>query len=1220
MAGQRGPPPQSPRPPLGDATARVANKHSTQPSKPNQPHQPQASQVNPLRAHPTNNPHASSNTGYVSKLDKRYAQNGHRVPEVSQGEDQDVRRVSQISTTSVNSYGGRRKTHVGPWELGKTLGAGSAARVRLVRHKHTSQLAAVKILSRDVNLNTQPGSIAELDKWDRSRNEYNAENRIPFTIEREVAIMKLIDHPNIVKLYDIWENHSEIYLVLEYVPCGDFYGYLDQHGRLPEAEAMFFFRQILSALEYVHSFNICHRDLKPENILVTENNQLKITDFGMSALHQGPRHMLKTSCGSPHYAAPELIGPGCYRGDKADIWSLGVILYASLVHALPFVDENIARLLAKVERGLYRMPSFVSHEAHDLISRILVSDPEKRVSSQEIWSHKLVIKYNHLDDYNSEKVHHNYRSNARYDPVPADEIDPQALRQLKSVWHTYSESQLASLLMNSERNEFKLFYWLLCNYRENRLENYGNELAHSASDYHHLRPANWKKKYTTVAFPAQNGRSMSRFTVISNVATDENGEALERTSTEGAVTIQSYDPYKSSRVMNDVVASQARITVHRNGTSSTRASRAGSIKTTNSNYSRRAKGGRNARTSSTRHGSRRSLNSIKSGEEISYRRPASRRKRGVDFSHAQKRSIDQSQTDCRPASIAGDDTTYSRDVSRPTSPIKRTKLSKSSGRGRSGTQSMADVSQVEDADDAHLNEEFRQISQSFAKDCDEAFNRVSVEPDSYLSETPLGSPLSGNIGSACTGASTPSPTTLNIQGAAQVNIHLAPWDARPLPPPPSPNGSDMHEYVTAKRAERVSSYLPELPGQSSQLNRFGPSGKIETDRRIFSAPNYSQYSAQWSKSPLPSINEVSREDSYFRDGDKLRVVSAPESPIHDPLGREGASLEYLAKQGDTIRVVYSDSRRLSKLPTPTTPGVRKEVSRDTKRNSQNVEGFSLRQQYLVDGKNVRLPKEPTAQVGENSNVAVKKKPSWFKRGSKEKDDLVAGSGQNNSEYLDRIDTNSTADSAILPAKKKKSFGFGWWRGSKDQDQLKLSLAEDDWDDYDSPAHARTSKRSSRPPYNQYWNDNAANRIIEPQRSWLARLFRVKPAVRYLCFSIPSVVVRKEITKLFNKWSRHGLKDIVVDKDHSIIFARVDKKNHLNMKELTFATEIMKVIEHGTRHALCLVRFTQERGSATTFNKVVETLESMFRSANQLVTDKATTKMMIKTLESRNKDV
>ncbi|KAI0886009.1 Pkinase-domain-containing protein [Annulohypoxylon maeteangense] len=1200
MAGQRGSTGQPSRPPLGDATARVINTSSARPSK---VHHIQAPQPSPLGAHPVNRyiqQPASPTTGFTSKVDPRRSLRTPAPPAppavlitpaiepLEQDDAEGAKRESQDSTPK------RRKTHVGPWELGKTLGLGSAAHVRLVRHKFTQQLAAVKILSRDVRHNTQPGSIAELDIWDRSRKEYETENRIPFTIEREVAILKLINHPNIVKLYDIWENHQEIYIVLEFVECGDFYGYLDDHGRLPEPEAMFFLRQLASALQYMHSFNICHRDLKPENILITKEKQLKITDFGMSALHQSPHHLLKTSCGSPHYAAPELVRPGPYRGDKADIWSLGVIFYASVIHALPFNDDNVSKLLVIVEKAHYEIPNWVSRDMRGFICCLLEKDPEKRLSASGIFEHPLVSKYDYLDDYNKGERALILRNNARYDPVPASEVDAQTLRQLKSVWHTYSEQQLASLLTNSERNEFKMFYWLLYSYREERLENYGTDITYSPSDYHHLQPPNWRKKYTTVEFAGKSGRSPSRFTVISNVATDEDGVTLERANTDGGNTVKSYDPYRSSLNMDDIIAGEAKVTIHRNNTSSTRGSkntnmRAGSIKTNSSTHSRRSKGSRSAKAPSARRNSRHSLKSIMSGEEISYQRAAPLPKRGVEFPHAQRRLIDQGQASNRPVSIVGDDSIQNRHVSCPESPSKRAKLSGNSGRCRPGTQSLADVSQV-NVHDIDWMKDLHDFSCSIAKDCDDAFN------SSYLTNTPVASPNSENAKNILVG--TPSPTTtLTIRGAGNVNISLEPLDMRQPPPVSSSRNVVTHDYVTARgRADRMYGQIPGSPVQSSPCNRYGSSAKADAERRIVTDPIRSASDMSF----LPSINEASGEDGYYRGEDKPRVVSAPEPSMpHNMPIDEGEGLEYLASHGNTIRVVYSPSHQASKPRAPLVPGA--------KPKAPIVPESMIHQQPEMK---TSIPREPSEK---SSITTMKKKTSWFKRGSKDRASIFENFEQSNPE-LNRTDSSSSTGKDSLQT-KKKSFGFAWWRGSKEQRQLKLSLADPDYDDSTPYERARTFSNLSQPSHGKKWDDKTAARNIEPQQSWLARLFRVKPATRYICFSLSKLRTRQELSILLKKWRRHGMRGVVVDRERYLVFARVGKKNHLGLKEASFAAEIMTVIEHGNHNPLCIVRFTQERGAATTFNKVVDTMEDVFDARDMLVTDKYKAKMMIKTLNS-----
>ncbi|KAI0013784.1 hypothetical protein F4779DRAFT_638936 [Xylariaceae sp. FL0662B] len=1205
---------QSSRTPLGDATSRVIN---TSHAAAHRPSHEKVGDPNPLRAHTSDAQSRShQSAGPVPNATKKpnitRDASDPRISHIVRDDKEQSKRNSEVSNSSAAS-GSKRKTHIGPWQLGKTLGKGSAARVRLARHHVTQQYAAVKILSRSAAAGTQPGSMAELDKWDRNREEFKAQQHMPISIEREVAFLKLIDHPNIVKLYDIWENRSEIYLVLEYVERGDLFEYINRNGRLPEPEAVLYFRQILSALEYVHSFNICHRDLKPENILLTERGQVKVTDFGMSALQQGPNHWLKTSCGSPHYAAPELSSPGgFYRGNKVDIWSLGVVLYACLCGCLPFDDRDMGRLLAKTRAGQFHMPEFLSIEARYLITQMLTRDPEKRINIQNIWQHALLRKYNYRDNPNNGlDPQGSIRRDAQCRPVPEDEVDTHTLRQLKSVWHTYSEQQLASKLSSPEPNDFKLFYWLITTYKEQSLENYGTDLTHSPSDFHHLRPANWTKKYTTKVFARPFGRTPSRFTVISNVATDENGDVVETNSIDGRATVQSYDPFKASRVMDDVVASRAHIVVHRGGTCSSKGStrtsrlpsiRSGSIRSS-STYSRPIKGARHITASAALRGSRRSLSSIRSGEEAPYMRPASRHKRGIDFSNVRKRATGQQRelSHGAPASIAGDDTTYDRDLTSPTSPMRRSKLSKDSARARSSSQSMADVSQGHKGNGLFWNEEMRQFSHSIAKDCDDAFNSSLLSPQSYLSESPFEPSFPEDARTPSDVMTTPTPAA---QGAKQPNLGLRLWEDRPLPPTPPPTDSVLHEIAMAKK----------------KADRHGGISD-EVDRRAVSAPIYSQFSTQWGKDkiPLPSINEAPKEDDYFGDREKLRAVSAPtESIMARPTPtRERQGLEFLAQQEKTIRVVDSPTGYPDRVAIPAPLNIRKKSSRGVAAFSQPRRELNLRQQYIHDEMKEPIPEEPHTPLQDSSFAGVKKKSSWFKRSSKEKDDILVskgGSSSSNTDPWTPADTNSSGDPAFRPA-KKKSFGFAFWRGNKEQPRPQLSLAGPEIDESSSPEPARMFSHPGRPPYNKKWNDKASTRNIEPQQGWLARLFRVKPATRYLCFSISRRRVRQEIAFLLKEWRPYGIRDIVVDKERNLVFARVAKKNSLKLKESAFAAEIMTVVEHGRRNRLSIVRFTQERGAASTFYRVIDAMKDEFSTRGLLIVDKTKANMMIHTLNS-----
>lgn len=241
------------------------------------------------------------------------------------------------------------------------------------------------------------------------------------------------------------------YLILEYIDQGDLFTYINSHGRLTEEVALYFFRQMISAITYCHSFNICHRDLKPENILITGDMQIKIADFGMAALHQTDNHRLATACGSPHYAAPELLKNKHYKGDKADIWSMGVILYAMLSATLPFDDPDLRVMMGKTKKGVYEMPKGLSREAEDLIQCMLQTNPDNRITLREIWRHPLVQKYSYLDDLGENSGQPpDIRKGFQYAPVPRQSLDPQLIRQLRSMWHMFTEQQLAQKLTCDE--------------------------------------------------------------------------------------------------------------------------------------------------------------------------------------------------------------------------------------------------------------------------------------------------------------------------------------------------------------------------------------------------------------------------------------------------------------------------------------------------------------------------------------------------------------------------------------------------------------------------------------------------------------------------------------------------------------------------------------------------------------------------------------------------
>lgn len=332
-------------------------------------------------------------------------------------------------------------------------------RVRIARHSKTGQYAAVKIVSKHPILNSRLSM----------RNLGDEAERILRSIEREIVIMKLIEHPNIMKLYDVWETSTELFLILEYVEGGELFEYLCNKGRLPTSEALGYFQQIINAVHYCHSFNIAHRDLKPENLLLDRDKNIKVADFGM-AIWQGKSDFLSTSCGSPHYAAPEVISGHAYQGTSADVWSCGIVLFALLAGRLPFDDEDLATLLEKVKIGRYEMPRDIDPRAQDLINKMLQKEVARRITLPEILKHPFFTSQ-------APKAAHQIptlETIAR--PLKnRSDVDPDIFNNLKTLWPGIPDGVLTANLTNKKPTWEKGVYHLLLRYREKHLEDYDEE-------------------------------------------------------------------------------------------------------------------------------------------------------------------------------------------------------------------------------------------------------------------------------------------------------------------------------------------------------------------------------------------------------------------------------------------------------------------------------------------------------------------------------------------------------------------------------------------------------------------------------------------------------------------------------------------------------------------------------------------------------------------------
>jgi len=313
--------------------------------------------------------------------------------------------------------------------MGKLLGQGTFAKVYSAKNVLTKETVAIKVVSKD--------------KAEKAR--------MMEQIKREISIMRLVRHPNVVALKEVMATRGRIYFVMEYIKGGELFDRVAK-GRLSEEVARKYFQQLISAIDYCHSRGVSHRDLKPENLLLDENGNLKVTDFGLSALPEHLRHdgLLHTQCGTPAYVAPEVVNKQGYNGAKADLWSCGVILYVLISGFLPFQEDNMMKMYQKMFKARYTFPTWFPHEPSRLVAKLLVVDPKKRLTIQGImrqpWFYKGFKPSLSLPTPNPNPI-----QVLDQEPLPKSSLSPRFYNAFEFISSMSSGFDLSSLFESKRR-------------------------------------------------------------------------------------------------------------------------------------------------------------------------------------------------------------------------------------------------------------------------------------------------------------------------------------------------------------------------------------------------------------------------------------------------------------------------------------------------------------------------------------------------------------------------------------------------------------------------------------------------------------------------------------------------------------------------------------------------------------------------------------------------
>ena len=794
---------------------------------------------------------------------------------------------------------------------------------------------------------------------------------------------------------------------MEYVDGGELFHYVDERKGLPEDETVYIFRQIVSALLYCHRLLICHRDLKPENILLNQKDlTVKLIDFGMAALQPEGR-LLSTPCGSPHYAAPEVVSSRPYDGTQADVWSCGVILYVMLTGTTPYnysPDGDIRVLFRDIARAKFWMPPELSMEAKDLIKRIFLPDPTKRITMDGVWDHPLLHKFDRQFGFEG----HAGTKDAAIGPIPTgtdfkvkriQDIDREILRNMRTLWHSEPEQSLVQKLLNNDINQEKLFYAALVKHRDENLENYtgDDDMDYSNSDYHHNqmpRPSN------APPLPSmQAPRSQSQYSIM-------NDEHLRPSPSfvQAPPSVSSYDPYRASKdpIVN-AHGEYVNVTIHQGGSGGTRKAslnrslrhpnslriemlKQGNKRTSHQSSSSLARSARSRSSMRRSSASRHSLTSSiwpSSPPVIAKMRPSQAHKRAASFGHLRRSSttsaLASQDSERTPPTPSVPDTFRDRRVPRPANPQPPSSSPAAHAehaiRSRKEKAPMLETPRIKvrkaGTPGQHIRNDIRKHSAELEKACEEAFFRSSVG-SSMTAQTTF---------SEKNGPFDTPPSSVSARGSGTMEQPRPKPVPRPLPELPKDTPNTYLTRTLEETREKLAAYKSSGDDNTAKfeevmkmLENIMPPPRTPPEKRASSAPE--------AKTPdhlgfLPIISEESDQRSSRDDaGNWHRSVTAPV-----PKERK--------QEEKTIRVVPpSPSGNIAPLNvrkrsngSEASDGSQKRLTAKTsndrlsrKRTNENFGGLEV------------IDEDTTTAAAGPATTVRKKRSGWFGLGKKQADE------------------------------------------------------------------------------------------------------------------------------------------------------------------------------------------------------------------------------------------